>query len=56
MCTKNTCYTYFKIVGSFKTDEISKMLELFSDKKSNSGVFLSEIDIDMYLINSDKRV
>ena len=37
MYTKNTCHTYFKIVGNFKTDEISEILGLLSDKKWDIG-------------------
>lgn len=37
--TRNKCYTYFKIVGNFKTDEISEMLGLTPDEKWDIGDF-----------------
>lgn len=39
MQTRNKCYTYFKIVGNFKTDEISQMLGLTPDEKWDIGDF-----------------
>lgn len=39
MQTRNKCYTYFKIVGTFKTDEISEMLGLMPDEKWDIGDF-----------------
>lgn len=46
MKTKNTCYTYFKIIGNFKTDDISKMLEMLPEEKS---------DIEDFTKNGKKR-
>lgn len=34
---KNSCYTYFRIVGQFKTNDISNILELTPEKKWDIG-------------------
>ena len=37
MCTRNSCYTYFKIVGDFNPDDITKRLELQPEKTWRIG-------------------
>lgn len=46
MTTRNSCYTYFRIVGDFDPDEVSRILNLESektwkigDKRSNGTVY-----------------
>ena len=34
---KNRCYTYFRIVGKFNTDDISNILNLTPEKKWDIG-------------------
>lgn len=34
---KNSCYTYFKIVGQFNTDDISDILGLTPEEKWDIG-------------------
>ena len=37
MNTKNSCYTYFKIVGNFNPDDISALLNLTPEKSWKIG-------------------
>ena len=37
MSARNSCYTYFKIVGSFNPDEISQLLNLTPEKTWKIG-------------------
>ncbi len=37
MNTRNSCYTYFKIVGNFNPDDISKLLNLTPEKTWKVG-------------------
>lgn len=37
MSTRNSCDTYFKIVGNFDPDEVSKLLNLTPDKTWKIG-------------------
>ena len=37
MNTKNSCYTYFKIVGNFNPDDASKILNLTPEKSHKIG-------------------
>lgn len=37
MKTKNSCYTYFKIVGEFDPQEISNILEVNAEKSWRIG-------------------
>ena len=37
MNTKNSCYTYFKIVGNFNPDDISALLNLTPGKSWKIG-------------------
>lgn len=37
METRNSCYTYFTIVGDFNPDEVSKLLNLTPDKTRKIG-------------------
>ena len=39
MNTKNSCYTYFKIVGNFSPDEVSKILNLAPERSHKIGDF-----------------
>lgn len=37
MNTRNSCYTYFKIVGNFNPDDVSELLNLISEKTWKIG-------------------
>ena len=37
MNTRNSCYTYFKIVGDFNPDDVSKLLNLTPEKSRKIG-------------------
>lgn len=37
MNTRNSCYTYFKIVGNFDPDDVSKLLDLTPEKAWKIG-------------------
>ena len=37
MNTRNACYTYFKIVGNFNPDDVSKLLNLIPEKTWKIG-------------------
>ena len=37
MKTRNSCYTYFRIVGDFNPDEVSELLNIKSEKSWKIG-------------------
>lgn len=37
MNTRNSCYTYFKIVGNFNPDDVSELLNLIPEKTWKIG-------------------
>lgn len=37
MNTRNSCYTYFKIVGNFNPDDVSELLNLTPEKTWKIG-------------------
>lgn len=38
--SRNTCYTYFRIIGHFPPDKVTEFLELTPDKVTNEGDML----------------
>ena len=45
MSTKNSCYTYFKIIGSFDPDYVSDLLNLKPEKSHKIGDVKSNGDV-----------